>query len=52
MMLIDAIITRKDTLRGLRELAAGQVRTLYAQRLFPYVEQMILDLPKNGHWIE
>lgn len=33
------IIKRRDTIRGLRELSVGLVRTEYAKRLLPYVEK-------------
>lgn len=35
----DTYIKRRRTLEALEELAGGECRTIYAERLLPYVEQ-------------
>lgn len=49
----DTIIRRRETLAALRRIAQrGDRETVYAQRLLPYIERVIQDLPKHGYMIE
>ena len=45
-------IKRRDTLRGLGELASGRCSSVYAERLAPFVENVLSKLPKTEYMIE
>lgn len=45
-------IKRQGTLRALAEIAAGLCKTVYANRLLPYIEEQIRVLPKTEYVIE
>ncbi len=45
-------IKRKDTLRGLAEIASGRCKSIYANRLLPFIEGVIRDLPSTEYMIE
>ncbi len=47
----DTYIKRAHTLRALGEIASGKAKTVYANRLLPYVEEELKQYKSNGYYI-